>query len=162
MTSARYEGTGSANNERKLGYAPEDKQSLMQDFVELLCHGWTVDGAIKMLKDWATVKGKYVNLKRELVEGESHPSFGRAVPSRKTFYVWRDEPGNEQFRDDWKESFDIGTEVLEDLGMNLAHAGSEKMVMFLLKARNPGRYANFGALGGGSFNISITPADEAL
>jgi len=161
MGSERYDGTGSANNSRKLGYAPEDKESLMQDFVELLAHGWTVDGAIKMLKDWATVPDKHINLRRELVE-EPHPSFGRAVPARKTFYVWRDEPGNEEFKNDWKESHDIGTEVLEDLAMNMAHAGSEKLIMFLLKARNPGRYANFGALGGGSFNITITPGDADL
>jgi len=161
MSSPRYEGTGSANNPRKLGYAPEDQESLMQDFIELLAHGWTTDGAIKMLNAWATVPDKHINLKRELVE-EPHPSYGRAVPSRKTFYVWRDEPGKEQFKQDWKDAFEIGTEVLEDVAMNMAHAGSEKLIMFLLKARNPGRYANFGALGGGAFQITISGVDAEL
>ena len=131
----------------------------MQDFIELMAHGWTVDGAVKMLKDWATVPDKHVNLKREVVE-EPHPSFGRAVPARKTFYLWRDE--NQQFQEDWKASYDIGTEVLEDFAMNMAHAGSEKLIMFLLKARNPGRYANFGALGGGSFQVTFSPSDADL
>lgn len=159
MGSERYDGTGSANNNRKLGYAEEDKESLMQDFIELMAHGWTTDGAVKMLKDWATIPNKHTNLKRQLVE-ETHPSYGRAVPSRKTFYVWRDQ--YKDFEADWKAAYDIGTEVLEDFAMDMAHAGSEKLVMFLLKARNPGRYANFGALGGGSFQITISPTDEAL
>lgn len=159
MGSERYDGTGSANNSRYLGYAEEDKEAIMQDFVELLCHGWTVDGAVKMLKDWATNPDKHINLKREAVE-EPHPSYGRGTPARKTLYIWRDH--NKDFESDWKAAFDIGTEVLEDVGMNLAHAGSEKMIMFLLKARNPGRYANFGALGGGSFQITLTPSDVEL
>lgn len=159
MGAERYHGTGSANNNRKLGYAEEDKEALMQDFIELMANGWTVDGAVKMLKDWATKPDKHVNLNREVVE-EPHPSYGRAVPSRKTFYVWRES--NPDFDRDWKESFDIGTEVLEDFAMNMAHAGSEKLVMFLLKARNPGRYANFGALGGGTFQVTITQSDADL
>ena len=159
MGSERYHGTGSANNDRKLGYAPEDKEALMADFVELLCHAWTVDGAVKMLKHWATSEDSHINLKRETVEGP-HPSYGRAVAGRKTFYVWASE--NKQFAEDWKAAFDIGTECLEDRGMDFAMAGSEKMIMFLLKARNPGRYANFGALGGGSFNVTFTPTDADL
>lgn len=159
MGSPRYTGTGSVNNDRKLGYAPEDKESLMQDFVELMCHGWTVDGAQKMLAHWATSEETHVNLKRETIEGP-HPTYGRGVPSRKTFYTWASE--NKAFDEDWKAAFDIGTEVLEDRGMDLAMAGSEKMIMFLLKARNPGRYANFGALGGGTFQVSFTQSDADL
>lgn len=159
MSSNRYDGTGSANNGRKLGYADEEKFALMADFVELMCHGWTVDGAIKMLKHWATAENEHTNLKRETVEGP-HPSYGRAVPARKTFYVWRDE--NKEFDADWKESFDIGTEVLEDRAHDFALAGSEKLLMFLLKARNPNRYANFGAIGGGSFQITLTQSDADL
>lgn len=133
----------------------------MLDFIELLCHGRTIDGAVKMLKHWATSADKHINLMYEEVEGP-HESFGRAVPARKTLYVWKDEPGNEEFKNDWKESFDIGTEVLEDKAMTFAMAGSEKLVMFLLKARNPGRYANFGALGGGTFQVTFSPSDADL
>lgn len=159
MGAERYDGTGSVNNGRKLSYAPEDQEALMADFVELLCHGWTVDGAVKMLNSWASNPEQHVNLNREIVEGP-HPTYGRGVPARKTFYVWKSE--NKQFDADWRESFDIGTEVLEDRGMDLAMAGSEKMIMFLLKARNPGRYANFGALGGGTFQITLQASDEDL
>lgn len=159
MGSERYDGTGSANNPRKLGYADEDKEAIMQDFVELMCHGWTVDGAVKMLNHWATSPDGHVNLKRETVDGP-HPSLGRGVPSRKTLYVWRDQ--NAEFAADWKESYAIGTEVLEDKAMDFAHAGSEKLIMFLLKARDPGRYANFGALGGGSFQVTFTATDADL
>ena len=159
MGAERYRGTGSVNNERKLGYAPEDKEALMADFVELLCNAWTVDGAVKMLKEWATNPESHVNLKRETIEGP-HPSYGRAVPARKTFYLWADENAN--FAEDWKAAFDIGTEALEDRGMDIAMAGSEKMIMFLLKARNPGRYANFGALGGGTFQVTFAATDADL
>lgn len=154
--------SSAVNNASNLGYSDESKRALMADFIEILAHGYTVDRAQRLLKHWATSEDHHVTVKNERVEAP-HPSFGRAVPSRKTFYFWKDEKGMEEFKEAWEEALTVrGTEYLEDHAHDLAYAGDSKMVMFLLKARNPQKYANFGALGGGSFNIQITAGDMDL
>jgi hypothetical protein len=154
--------SSSVNNASHLGYGEAEKRALMADFIEILAHGYTVDRAQRLLKHWAVSEDHHVTIKNERVD-EPHPSFGRAVPSRKTFYFWKDEPEMVEFKEAWNEAIDVrGTEYLEDHAHDLAYAGDSKMVMFLLKARNPQKYANFGALGGGSFNIQITAGDVDL
>lgn len=156
----RYKGTGSKNNDEGYVYTDESKYGLMADFVEVLARGYTVDRAVRLLGHWATSPDKHKTIMGDEVD-EPHESFGRAVPSRKTFYVWRNE--DKEFAEAWDEAYNVrGTESLEDHAMDMAYAGDSKMVQFLLKARNPGKYANFGALGGGSFTVHITPADENL
>lgn len=156
----RYKGTGSRNNEDGLPYDKDNKYAIMADFIEVLARGYTVDRAVRLLGHWATSPDKHKTLDGEEVDGP-HESLGRACPSRKTFYVWRND--DKEFAEAWDEAYNIrGKESLEDHALDMAYAGDSKMVMFLLKARDPAKYANFGALGGGSFNIQITPADEAL
>jgi hypothetical protein len=156
----RYHGTGSVNNDGKYPYADAEKWAVMGDFIEVLRRGYTVDRAVRLLSHWATSEEKHRGLDN-IEKDEPHETFGRAVPSRKTFYVWRDE--NVEFREAWDEAIhQIGTEALEDHALDMAFAGDSKMVQFLLKARNPAKYANFGAMSGGGFNITITPADQDL
>ena len=151
-----------ANNASNLPYADEEKRAIMADFIEILAHGYTVDRAQRLMRHWAEAEEEHVNVKGERIDGK-HPSFGRAVPTRKTIYVWKDEKGMEDFKEAWEEAIQTrGTEYLEDHAHDLAYAGDSKMVMFLLKARNPQKYANFGALGGGSFHIQISQGDMDL
>ena len=156
----RYHGTGSLNNERALEYAQPERYALMADFIEILSRGYTVDRAIRLLGHWATSPESHRDLDN-ITQDHPHPSFGRAVPSRKTFYIWQRE--DKEFADAWHEAYEIrGTEALEDHALDMAYAGDSKMVQFLLKARNPAKYANFGALAGGGFQIIINQADEDL
>ncbi len=156
----RYNGTGSRNNDDKLPYAETEKYALMADFIEVLNRGYTVDRAVRLLGHWATSEDKHRGIDN-VERDEPHPSYGRAVPSRKTFYVWKEE--DRDFKDAWEEAIHtVGTEALEDHALDMAYAGDSKMVQFLLKARNPAKYANFGALAGGGFQITITPHDEDL
>jgi hypothetical protein len=155
----RYHGTGSINNDQGYIYADTEKYALMADFIEVLAHGYTIDRAVRMLAHWATSPDKHKGLDNVVVD-EPHPSYGRAVPSRKTFYVWASQ--NSEFKEAWDEAYSRGTEALEDHALDMAYAGDSKMVQFLLKARNPAKYANFGALAGGGFQIIIQQGDEDL
>lgn len=156
----RYHGTGSRNNNQNYSYADAEKDALKADFLEILCHGYTVDRAVRLLGHWATSPDKHTDI-YNTEHDERHESYGRAVPARKTFYVWRNE--DKEFAEAWDEAFNlIGTEHLEDHALDMAYAGDSKLVQFLLRARNPQKYANFGAMAGGSFNVTITPADEKL
>lgn len=158
--SYRYKGTGSKNNPQNLGYDEELKYAIKADFIEILARGYTVDRAVRLLGHWATSPDKHRDI-NNVEHDEPHPSYGRAIPARKTFYVWADE--DPEFKEAWDEAYHIrGTEALEDHALDMAYAGDSKMVQFLLKARNPSKYANFGAMGGGSFQITITPTDENL
>jgi len=160
----RYYGTGSANHTQGKPYDKDNQQLIMADFIEILANGYTVDRANRLMNHWATSPEWHINIRGERIE-EPHPSYGRACPSRKTLYIWRDRPEPEyvEFKAMWDEAINVrGLEALEDHATDLAFAGNDKLIMFLLKARNPQKYANFGALGGSSFNITITPGDEAL
>lgn len=158
--SYRYHGTGSQNNRQNLSYADEEKYAIKADFIEILCRGYTVDRAVRLLGHWATSEHGHRGVDN-IEYDEPHPSYGRAVPSRKTIYVWRNE--DKEFAEAWDEAYSqIGTESLEDHALDMAYAGDSKMVQFLLKARNPSKYANFGQLSGGGFQITITPGDENL
>ena len=158
--AARYHGTGSKNNPQALPYAEEEMNAIKADFLEIIARGYTIDRAVRLLGHWAQSPGKHRDVEN-VEHDEAHPTYGRAVPSRKTLYIWRDQ--DKDFGEAWDEAYSIrGTEHLEDHALDLAYAGNDKLVMFLLKARNPQKYANFGAMGGGSFNVQITPQDENL
>lgn len=156
----RYTGTGSKNNDNAYPYDEDLKWSIMADFIEVLCRGYTVDRAVRLLGHWATSPDKHRDI-NNIEHDERHVSYGRAIPARKTFYQWKKDYA--EFSEAWDEAVaTIGTEALEDHALDMAFAGDGKMVQFLLKARNPSRYANFGQLSGGGFQITITPGDENL
>lgn len=163
--AARYDGTGSVNNPRNLPYSEEDKLQLKADLVEIMSHGYTIDRAVKLLGHWATSPDKHRGIlptdgKDGWFEGP-HATFGRAVPARKQFYIWKDEDA--EFKAAWEEAYDErGKHALEDHAHDMAFAGDSKLVMFLLKARDPKKYANFGAMGGGSYQVTISPSDADL
>ncbi len=97
-------------------------------FLEALCHGFSVSGACQ-----------------------------QAVIGRRTVYEWRDE--DEEFKAAWEEALKAGNEFLEDEARRRAVEGvdeprfyegelcghvrkySDTLLIFLLKARDPEKYA---------------------
>jgi hypothetical protein len=61
-----------------------------------------------------------------------------ASVSRYALYQWRKEIP--QFGAAWDEALEAGLDALEDKARELAEEGSEKLLMFLLKAGRPEKY----------------------
>lgn len=57
---------------------------------------------------------------------------------REQPYAWR--RNDAAFAQAWAAAVEDGTDALEDLALEMAAKGSEKLVMFLLKARRPHLY----------------------
>jgi hypothetical protein len=88
--------------------------------------------------------------------------FGRGAA-----YVWRKE--DPLFAADWDEAIEFGTDLLEDEARRRAMAGSDALIMFMLKARRPQQYkdrASFEHTGpsGGAVQIEDigNPREELL
>jgi hypothetical protein len=74
-----------------------------------------------------------------LRSGRSIAASARAASvGRRTTYDWRDR--DPKFAARWDEAFDEGTDRLEDLALQGAEQGSERLLLALLKARRPERY----------------------
>ncbi len=58
--------------------------------------------------------------------------------ARQTVYRWRQE--DETFARAWDEAIEAGTDRLEDEALRRAFAGSDTLLIFLLKARRPTKY----------------------
>jgi len=58
--------------------------------------------------------------------------------ARQTVYRWRQE--DEAFARAWDEAIEAGTDRLEDEALRRAFAGSDTLLIFLLKARRPAKY----------------------
>jgi transposase-like protein len=64
--------------------------------------------------------------------------------NRATAYRWRDrEPS---FAADWDAAIEAGTDRLEDVARQRAEAGSDTLLIFLLKARRPAKYRDRAAV----------------
>ena len=85
---------------------------------------------------------------------------------RGAMYIWRKE--DPLFAQDWDEALEEGTDKLEDEARRRAMAGSDAVLMFLLKARRPAQYKDravhehVGAAGGPVQIESATSAREEL
>ena len=80
--------------------------------------------------------------------------------ARRTVYGWRENDA--RFAGAWDESWEAGTDRLEDLALQGAEQGSEKLLLALLKARRPQRYARSVVEHGGNVEILIKTAAETL
>ena len=58
--------------------------------------------------------------------------------SRDALYRWRVADGD--FAEEWERALELGTEALEDEARRRAFAGSDQLLMFLLKGLRPHRY----------------------
>lgn len=80
--------------------------------------------------------------------------------ARRTAYNWRDSDA--AFAAAWDEAFEAGTDRLEDLALQAAEAGSEKLLLALLKARRPQRFTRSLVEHGGSLELTLKIAAETL
>ena len=60
------------------------------------------------------------------------------------FKAWRN--ADEDFKKDWDEAYEEGTQHLEDAATERAIDKSDPLMMFMLKARDPGKYDRGGKL----------------
>jgi hypothetical protein len=80
--------------------------------------------------------------------------------ARRTVYGWRE--ADAVFAAAWDEAWEAGTDRLEDLALKGAEQGSEKLLLALLKARRPQRYARSVVEHGGSIEVALKSATETL
>ena len=93
--------------------------------------------------------------------GKSIAAAARAAGvGRRTVYDWRDR--DPAFAAGWDESWDIGTDYLEDLALKAAEQGSERLLLALLKARRPERYARTVVEHEGSLEVLLRHASDTL
>lgn len=59
---------------------------------------------------------------------------------RSALYQWK--AADPEFSNQWEAALQLGLAALEDAAMEFAHAGSEKLIMFLLASRMPEKYGN--------------------
>lgn len=102
-------------------YSTPERVLLQRQFLTYIAEGFSVTRAVTRLQALA------------LKEPEKWPYADFA-----TFMAWK------AYDPDFKEAYDVayamGTDNLEDKGVELAYAGNSSMLQFLLKMRNPQRY----------------------
>jgi AcrR family transcriptional regulator len=82
-----------------------------------------------------------------------------AGASRTTVYRWRDE--DKSFAEAWDSAREEGLDLLEDRALRLAHQGSERLIMFILKAGRPEKYKERVAADlTGHYSVSDEPMSE--
>ena len=92
-----------------------------------------------------------------LAAGQSVTAAAEAAGiDRKTAYRWRD--AQPDFAASWEDALEDGTDHLEDEALRRAFAGSDLLLIFLLKARRPKKYRERVA----KTNINTGPNDGAL
>ncbi len=65
-------------------------------------------------------------------------ALSRARRARGAMYLWRRE--DPDFAEAWDEALEEGTDLLEDEARRRAMAGSDHLLMFILKSRRPAQY----------------------
>ena len=93
--------------------------------------------------------------------GKSIAAAARAAGvGRRTVYDWRDR--DPAFAEAWDDGWDVGTDYLEDLALKAAEQGSERLLLALLKARRPERYARTVVEHEGNIEVLLRHASETL
>jgi len=86
-----------------------------------------------------TVEKKKQRFLRVLAQTGQVTAAAKAAKSdRTTFYRWREK--DKDFADAWDGAWDLGGDALEDEARRRALAGSDTLLIFLLKAHKPNRY----------------------
>jgi hypothetical protein len=102
-------------------YAPHEKLLLQREFLRWVGQGYSPTRACKHLQNLA------------LQQPEKWPYAEYA-----TFMAWKAH--DKDFAEAYEVAYAMGTDELEDKGVDLAYAGNSSMLQFLLRMRNPGRY----------------------
>jgi hypothetical protein len=93
--------------------------------------------------------------------GNSIAAAARAAGvGRRTAYDWRE--ADPIFAAAWDESWEVGTDRLEDLALRGAEEGSERLLLALLKARRPERYQHMIVQHEGNVEVLLRDASQTL
>lgn len=102
-------------------YTPAERILLQRQFLSFIKEGYTATRAVTRLQSMA------------LKEPDKWPYAEYA-----TFMAWK--AFDKDFAEAYEVAYAMGTDNLEDKGVELAYAGNASMLQFLLKMRNPQRY----------------------
>lgn len=102
-------------------YAPEERLLLQRELLKYVAEGFTATRAVAKLQMLAEK------------QPETWPYADYAV-----FMAWKTY--DKDFADAWEVAYAMGTDNLEDKGVELAYQGNASMLQFLLKVRRPERY----------------------
>lgn len=102
-------------------YSVPERILLQRAFLTYIAEGFTPTRAVNKINALA------------LKEPEKWPYADYAV-----FMAWK--AYDKDFSDAYEVAYSMGTDNLEDKGVDLAYAGNSSMLQFLLRMRNPQRY----------------------
>lgn len=95
-----------------------------------------------------------------LGKGYSPSKSARAMGySPGSFFKWRED--DDDFREEWDQAVEEGTDGLEDVAMRRARSGSDTLLMFLLKGRRPGKFKDNQQGGAGNPIRIVLSKDDA-
>lgn len=102
-------------------YAPHERTLLQRTFLTFIAEGFSPTRAVSRLQALA------------MKEPEKWPYAEYA-----TFMAWK--AYDKEFAEAYEVAYAMGTDNLEDKGVEMAYGGNASMLQFLLRMRNPGRY----------------------
>ena len=103
-------------------YSLEERVILQREFLKYIANGFTATRAVDRLQE----------LSRQDPSKWPFADYG-------TFMAWK--RFDEQFSEAYEVAYAMGTDRLEDKGVEMAYGGNASMLQFMLKARNPTRYS---------------------
>jgi len=93
--------------------------------------------------------------------GKSIAAAARAAGvGRRTVYDWRDS--DPVFAGHWDDAWEVGTDRLEDLALRGAEKGNDRLLIALLRARRPERFARSLLEHTGGLEVTLKNASESL
>lgn len=110
-------------------YTVEERLLLQREFLRYIQLGYTPTRAVTRMQD-----------------------FARGFPDKlpfveyATFMAWK--AYDKEFAEAYEVAYAMGTDTLEDKGVDMATSGNAAMLQFLLRVRNPGRYSTKAELQG--------------
>jgi len=116
-------------------YTPQEKLYLQREFLSYIQAGYTPTRACTRIKDRAAANPSIM----------PYADYG-------TFMAWKSF--DKDFAEAYEVAYAMGTDNLEDKGVEMAYSGNASMLQFLLKARSP-RYGNKDSSGGPGGSLQI-------
>lgn len=117
-------------------YQSHERVLLQRTFLTFIAEGFSATRAVTKLQGLA------------LKEPEKWPYADYAV-----FMAWK--AYDPDFKEAYEVAYSMGTDNLEDKGVELAYSGNSSMLQFLLRMRNPQRYNPRQEIGPASGQIDV-------
>lgn len=105
------------------------------------------------------MRTRFLALLRET--GNVRQSAAGAGIGRDALYSWRNQ--DPDFAAAWEDALNLGIAALEDRALELAHAGNDRLIIFLLSSKRPeiyGQRAQIEVSGQVSLNLRTASLDE--